>query len=121
MENMCEDNIEKKIIEYVNQNYITLESQDQVANYFGYNYAYISRLFKKKTGVTMNKYITDKKVELAKMLIVENDKLSFREIASMCGYADAKYFSRVFKNETGFTPSEYRLEYSDSIEEADNE
>lgn len=114
MESLYEDNVEKKIIEYVNQNYITLESQDQVADYFGYNYAYLSRLFKRKAGVTMNKYITDKKVEFAKSLIVENEKLSFKEIASMCGYADAKYFSRVFKNETGYTPSEYRSEHCDS-------
>ena len=42
--------------------------------------------------------------------LVLDPRLSLKDVSTACGYADANYFTRVFKRITGKTPSEYRLE-----------
>ncbi len=70
---------------------------------------YICTIFKQRTGMTINEYITKQRVDKAKnMLLSGNYKLY--EIAPMVGYKDVKYFSRVFKRATGVIPSEYTSE-----------
>lgn len=108
METIYEGNVEVRLLEYVNENYLTIESVESVAEEFGYNYAYISRLFKKKVGESMNRYITEKKMKFARELLAKHSDMTLLEISEMCGYHDYRYFSRVFKAETGETPGEYR-------------
>lgn len=108
MERLYEKNLEARVIEYVDHNFLTLESLEQVADVFGYNYTYLSRLFKKISGVPLNKYITEKKMETAKHLLEKHPQMRVEEVCEMCGYHDGKYFGRVFKSQTGMTPSEYR-------------
>lgn len=81
---------------------------EQVAEVFGYNYAYLSRMFKKVAGIPMNKYITEKKIELSKKIIRERPEMMLEEVCQLCGYNDYRYFCRVFKSQTGITPSQYR-------------
>ena len=59
----------------------------------------------------MNKYITEKKIDMAKQLLQEHPDMLVEEICAMCGYNDGRYFSKVFKNRVGITPSEYRLKF----------
>lgn len=108
METLYEDNVEKRLLDYVDEHYLNIESVEKVADEFGYNYAYLSRLFKRKVGKSMNRYITEKKMFLAKDLLEKHPDISLAEISEMCGYNDYRYFSRVFKGETGEAPSEYR-------------
>lgn len=98
----------QRILEYVNENYLTIDCIEHVAEKFGYNYAYLSRVFKKNFGESMNKYITKKKINLAKELIETKPKLKLTEVSELCGYNDSRYFSRVFKKEIGVSPSEYK-------------
>lgn len=53
----------EEIVEYVDNNFLAIESMEQVADVFGYNYTYLSRMFKKISGMSMNKYITEKKIK----------------------------------------------------------
>lgn len=99
---------EKNILDYVNERYLTIESLEEVAEHFGYNYAYLSRVFKKKAGMSMSRYITKKKIELAREMIETKPEMRLSEISDLCGYNDSRYFSRVFKAETGLSPSEYK-------------
>ncbi len=108
MDQIYEKNLDTKVLEYVDNNFLTLESLEQVADVFGYNYTYLSRLFKKMSGMPMNKYITEKKIALARKLLKEQPDLILEEVCELCGYNDCRYFSRVFKSLTGVTPSEYR-------------
>lgn len=107
MEAIYESNVETRLLEYVDEHYLSIESVESVAEEFGYNYAYLSRLFKKKVGESMNRYITEKKIKLAKELLTSHPDMSLTEVSEMCGYNDYRYFSRVFKAETGKAPSEY--------------
>lgn len=105
-----EDKAGNKILEYVDERYLTIESMEEVADEFGYNYAYLSRVFKKMVGESMSKYITGKKLALAKELIETRPEMKLSEVCIMCGYNDSRYFSRVFKKEVGLSPSEYKEE-----------
>ncbi len=69
--------------------------------------SYINVLFKDETGSTIKKYISGVRIENAKQMIRQDyDRIA--EIAEKCGYANANYFAKVFREETGMTPLEYR-------------
>ncbi len=56
-------------------------------------------------------YLNRLRIERAKALLLENMFLTVREIAEITGYADQLYFSKVFKKETGMTPSDFRAAF----------
>ena len=64
-------------------------------------------LFKTNFGLTPNRYIVLKRIGSAKELL-QSGSFSVSDTAELCGYSDVYYFSRVFKAETGVTPSEWR-------------
>lgn len=68
---------------------------------------YLSYIFKQKTGMTINDYITDVRLEKAKELL-HDPKNSIYDIACAVGYHESGYFTRIFKKYTGQTPSKYR-------------
>ena len=63
--------------------------------------------FKRRTGTTINQYLTNLRIEQAKLLLRDNS-LKLYHVADQVGYEDAAYFARIFKNQTGMTPFEYR-------------
>jgi AraC-like DNA-binding protein len=71
------------------------------ANYFG-------DLIKKETGKSPLEHIQIKLIDIAKERIFDTRK-SVSEIAYELGFKHSQHFSRMFKNETGYTPNEYRL------------
>lgn len=72
-----------------------------------FHYDYLRKLFKKEIGVTPLEYMTRLRMKKAStMLTAQGDSdYSVAEIARLCGYEDALYFSRVFKKTFGVSPS----------------
>ena len=66
-----------------------------------------------KTFIT---YVTDRKMDLAKEMLVNTD-IPVLNIALDLAYNEANYFSKAFKKKTGLTPSEYREKYRNRKEE----
>jgi len=94
--------------EYIDSHYrnaITLEGAASYANLSPYHF---SKIFKETFGITFIDYVTDLRIEQAKLEIRLMEK-SLKEICFGVGYRDPNYFSRVFKKRTGFTPTEYRM------------
>lgn len=83
-----------------------------IAERFHFSQNYFSTFFRKKTGQTYVKYITGKRISLAKELL-EYTELSIQEVADRTGYGDYYQFNRVFKRETDTTPSRYREEHGE--------
>lgn len=83
---------------------LTLQS---VAEMHFVNKAYLSHLFKQELGISFVDYLVTVKVERAKLLLMDGS-VKVYEISSRLGYNDTEYFSRVFKQLTGVTPSEFR-------------
>lgn len=71
---------------------------------------YISKIFKRKTGISLNRYINIYRIGKAKELIEQN-RYKMYEIAQMTGFGyNSQYFSQVFKQITGMSPKEYEDE-----------
>ncbi|MCR4908110.1 MAG: helix-turn-helix domain-containing protein [Lachnospiraceae bacterium] len=90
---------------YMSQD-ISLEALSREANVSSY---YLSRLFREETGETFMEYLTNLRLNKAKELL-EGTEQSMKELCQAVGYADPNYFSRIFKKNTGLTPTEYREE-----------
>lgn len=68
---------------------------------------YLSLVFKKSTGKTINQFITETRIEKAKGLLKDR-RIKLYEIASLVGFSDANYFAKIFKKVEGMNPSDYR-------------
>ncbi|AEE96270.1 response regulator [Mahella australiensis] len=82
-------------------------SLSYVAKHFYLNPSYLSRMFKKETGITFIEYLINKRMEKAISLLKEKNMKSF-EIANAVGINDPNYFSSCFKKYTGLNVSEYK-------------
>lgn len=71
--------------------------------------SYLMRSFKKETGQTIKQYLTDYRMNKAKILLLE---LSVTDTAFAVGFNNSNYFSTVFKKYTGFTPQQYQQNHS---------
>lgn len=91
------------ILEYYNQG-ITLE---ETARKLHVSDEYLSTQFKKEVGKTFTETVRSFRIEKIKKLLVESD-LKLTQIAAMTGYSDPKYMSKVFRDEVGVLPAEYR-------------
>ncbi|MBW4081499.1 response regulator [Paenibacillus sp. S150] len=69
--------------------------------------SHLSRLFLKETGQHFNEYVTAKKMLLARKLLRDSNRKVY-EVAEELGYANPHYFSKLFKDDTGLTPLEFR-------------
>lgn len=83
---------------------ITLE---EIAEKIKVTPEYLSTRFHKETGTTFSNYIKNYRITKAKELLISTN-LKLYEIAEKAGYADSKYFSRVFRETTGMLPADYR-------------
>lgn len=72
-----------------------------------YDYAYISKFFKRKTGISFNNYVNRRRTDEARRLLRTTDK-SVLEIALECGYNSLRSFNRNFLQQTGDSPGKYR-------------
>lgn len=82
-------------------------SSATVSDHFGMSESAFSHAFKKRTGGTFTKYVTDLKIQRAKSLLICTD-LSVEAIADRLNYASASSFARMFRSETALTPTQYR-------------
>ena len=95
------------IKKYVDENFTDAAlSLQQISSKYPYNTKYISSAFKKKYKAGLNQYITTLRIQHACTLI-EQGFTSVKNIASLCGYSEPLYFSKVFKDRIGVSPTEH--------------
>ncbi|MCR6109692.1 AraC family transcriptional regulator [Bacillus sp. A301a_S52] len=98
------------ILEWIRIQALNHISVTMIAQEFNYNKDYLTRLFKKETGMTIQEYITMLRLSKAKELLARTNE-SVKMIAFTIGLKDEKYFMRFFKKFEKMTPSEYREAY----------
>lgn len=91
---------------YMQENLDKMITRDEVAGAVWLSPSYFSHLFKQTMGIGYNEYLTELRIKQAKQMLLKN--ISIGDIAVSVGFRDARYFSNIFQNKTGFTPSEYR-------------
>lgn len=92
---------------FIRQKYSDPIRIQDIADYCGLNRSYLTRLFKHATGYTPQEYLAQYRINQAKQLL-EESSMSIHHIAYCVGYNDAFTFSKLFKRQTGFSPSDYR-------------
>lgn len=111
-EHQEEQSIIDRIIVYIDEHYMnhTL-SLDTVAFEFGISPSHASRTFKEKLGINFVQYVWQKRMEEVKSQLKSTND-SIKNIITNVGYMDAPNFIRKFKKETGYTPGQYRKQFS---------
>ena len=66
------------------------------------------KLFREEFGMTVNSFVTEKRMQKAKSMLSDKTTLNITEIALRCGFFDYNYFIRTFKRHFGITPLQYR-------------
>ncbi len=103
-----------QLVSYIDIHFLNIPCVQSLAEEFGYDYQYLTKLFKKTFGLTVGQYITDKKLEYAKLLLTKQGR-SVAETAELLGYSLPNNFTRAFKNKFGQTPREYCSLYKENM------
>ncbi|MCL1883670.1 MAG: response regulator [Defluviitaleaceae bacterium] len=96
--------------QYIQDNFNSPITLEEVSKVVGFNPTYFSSVFKKETGKSFTEYLTDLRIYNAKLLLTNTDDNLF-DITENVGYRDLKYFSKLFKKNTGLSPSDFRKLY----------
>lgn len=97
----------QKIKAFLDGNFTQKISLDLLSEQFYINKFYLSKIFVREYGVTINQYLVQLRITYAKRLLRFSD-LPIEQIAAQCGIPDPNYFSRLFKKIEGVTPGEFR-------------
>lgn len=82
-------------------------TRNSIAEIIYLNPDYLARVFKRETGVSLGSYITQTRIAAAKHLL-ETAPMSVYAVAKKVGYANYSYFSKLFKQDVGLSPNEYK-------------
>ncbi len=108
--------IAQDLANFISTNYRQQIDLALLAQTYSVSSGYLSKLFKKYTGIGVNHYINICRVRAAKELFESTD-MSVTEAAYECGFNDSNYFSQVFKKETGYTPKKYSVMFKNKSTE----
>ena len=86
---------------------LKINNSEYLSEKLGYDYTYLSNIFTKKKGITIQQFIIMHKIEKIKELLLY-DELSLSEISYILHYSSVAHLSNQFKKITGVTPSDYK-------------
>lgn len=106
-----------KAINYICRNRTKKITASSVSEALKLNRSYLSSLFKRETGTSVSGFIRMEKLKAAANMLVFSDSAdcSCADIAEYFGFASQSHFIKLFKQNTGLTPAEYRRKYSRSL------
>lgn len=97
----------KRAINHIREHYQEGLTLEEVAAVLAITPEYLSTLFNREMGINFSVFLKQFRISHAKRMLKGTD-LKVYEIANAVGYTDSKYFQRVFKEEIGVSPGEYR-------------
>jgi AraC-like DNA-binding protein/ligand-binding sensor protein len=95
-----------KAVQFMKTHYAGKITLEDVAREVYLSPSYFSKVFKAEMGCNFNTYLNRLRIENSKKLLLQNIKLV--DIASLAGFEDQSYFTKVFKKVTGTSPNRYR-------------
>ncbi len=99
-----------RVRSHIERNFNYELSREDIAEHFDLNPSYLSQLFKKMSGHTLQDYILECRINMAKTLL-RNTTLTMKEIAVRCGFSGEVYFVRRFRESTGLPPGRFRRKF----------
>ena len=100
--------------EYIRENVGEEISNTEIAAMFGYHPFYVSNVLKAAKGQTLRQYIISYRLKLAASMLAYGER-SISDVADACGFSDASYFTKTFRQSFGETPKEYRNRFKDEF------
>ncbi len=97
----------EKLKRLIEKNYGTGITLAEAAGQLGFSPNYLGALFTRTTGKSFNAYLAEYRIEQGKRLLRQTD-MKVKAVAESVGISDVTYFSTLFRNITGMTPSAYR-------------
>ncbi|MCM1577716.1 MAG: response regulator transcription factor [Ruminococcus sp.] len=111
----------ERVVQYIRANYSRELRLEQLAGIFGYNSAYLGKVFHRYTGENFNNYLDRIRITEAKRLL-ECEEYKVYEVAETVGYTNINYFHNKFKKYVGMSPLSYKKMHSNREEsQGDNE
>ncbi len=105
-------------LKYLEENIQEISGVAELANFAGLSYRRYTDLFKIRMGTTANEYIRNKRIELAKQLLIETGNILHASLDA--GFGDLAHFYRVFKQITGMTPKQFIVQNQASVKNLSN-
>lgn len=97
----------RRIIEYIYDHLDEKLTLNELAEKANLNVTYFSRLFRKETGLSVNEFVHNAKIETAENML-RYSEFSYSEIAFSLGFSSQSAFITLFRNKTGMTPKKFR-------------
>ena len=97
----------QKMVLFMQDNYPSNISLQDLADHMHLNLQYTSKLFKEQVGMNFITYLVHLRIERAKHLLSTTNQ-SITAIALAVGYPEPTYFSKLYKKHTDYTPQQYR-------------
>lgn len=104
------ESVTEQIRQYIDAHFKEEIRRDDLSSMVYLNTDYMSRIFKKEIGVSISSYIIQKRVEEAKRLLSQSN-LPINTVSIYVGYSNFSYFTKMFKENTGYSPLEYRRKF----------
>lgn len=98
----------ERVMHYIRENFSTPLTLQSLSELFHVNQIYLGQLIKKKTGQIFSALLNSLRINYVAQSIRANPDISFKNLAFSLGFVDSHYFTKVFKQYHGVTPSEYR-------------
>lgn len=95
-----------EVVRYIEENYQNSSLTD-ISNYLHYDFTWLSREIKRKTGKTYTELLQEKRLSQAAFLL-KNTKMNISDISVAVGYENISYFHRLFSKQFGASPKKYR-------------
>ena len=102
--------LEEQVALYISRNFHENLSNEQIASQFGFNKDHLNRRFKQYFGCSIHSFILKKRLEYATQLIKQGFPLN--KLAGECGFNDYVNFYKLFRNEYGVSPKDYKKTYT---------
>lgn len=96
----------EEVSEYIRQHFATITIQE-LSDTFHFQEDYFNRLIKSKTGMTYSAYVQKFRLEKAEQLL-QVSSMTIEDILEAVGYHNKGYFYKIFQEQFGITPSQYR-------------
>lgn len=113
-DNSNENYVLDQILHFIQENFRQTITVSDLAQLTHHSESYISHLFKRKMKVNIKRYINQLRIEEAKTQL-RNSDISIGELGLALGFSDPNYFTRVFKDICGLSPSDFK-----SVTQEDN-
>lgn len=92
---------------YIRENYVNDIDFKMLAKTYGYSYDHFRHLFKEHTGITLNQYLLNTRLDIAKNLLRDTE-YAIKEIAYRCGFSSDSRFVHFFNARMGISPLKFR-------------